>query len=184
MDENAPSALLVRPCAAARFPLLVCKDPKLALDLSGLFAAAARQSQCVECSSLGDYYTETAGQSTCQTCPLNTRPVGEYSLGKAGCLCKLGARPESRSEATLPTCISIVACVPTGFFQRNASAGEVGPSQSGHAVAMAFFVVSLIAFVATVSRFGLQACEECAQLPLRRFAFETMRTGRQSRKQP
>ena len=56
--------------------------------------------------------------------------------------------------------------VHSGFYQRNSSAGEVGLSVRSCCSHGYFFDVSLIAFVATMSASGLQACEECARLPL------------------
>jgi hypothetical protein len=60
----------------------------------GQFQPKEGQYGCLECDSLGDFYQELQGQTSCQPCPANTqRYVGVLGAGsRSACQCKAGVQ--------------------------------------------------------------------------------------------
>lgn len=60
----------------------------------GYFQPEAAQFGCLSCDSLGDFYQELPGQTSCLACPKATqRYVGGFSgVNKSACQCKAGVQ--------------------------------------------------------------------------------------------
>ena len=90
---------------------------------TGYFQSEEGQYGCINCDSLGDFYQEMQGQTSCQVCAAHTqRFIGVLSaLNRSSCQCKEGAtsvRP--RYSMVAPT-----AAVRAGYYARNAQSGQV-----------------------------------------------------------
>ena len=59
----------------------------------GYFQSSEAQFGCISCDSLGDFFQELLGQTSCQACPTNSRRyVGVLgALNRSSCQCKEGA---------------------------------------------------------------------------------------------
>ena len=60
----------------------------------GYFQSEVGQFGCISCDSLGDFFQESQGQTSCQACAANTRRFGFGVLtagnNRSSCQCKEG----------------------------------------------------------------------------------------------
>ena len=99
--------------------------------LTGYFQPERAQFGCLSCDSLGDFYQELQGQTSCQFCAHNTqRYIGVLSgADRRACQCKEGAIFCHQSAmACMPSCLraSVSTGPPTaGYHNARLEAGEV-----------------------------------------------------------
>jgi hypothetical protein len=60
--------------------------------IAGYFQSEVGQFGCISCDSLGDFFQESQGQTSCQACAANTRRFGVLTAGnnRSSCQCKEG----------------------------------------------------------------------------------------------
>ena len=71
---------------------------------AGYFQPEQRQTGCISCGHLGSFYQESAAQSICDACPINTERLLGVGLGenKSQCQCVKGALKSGTSQQYLP----------------------------------------------------------------------------------
>ena len=89
----------------------------------GYFQSEEGQFGCISCDSLGDFFQQSQGQTSCQACLTGAqRYIGVLDgANKSSCQCKAGAPPTGPAGSKLTSKSSSF----TGFYNPRRKAGEV-----------------------------------------------------------